>query len=116
MRIRNPYHQPVKIRTTIIGKSIINFTIIGTQRGPRAQITAKLLASNDPVEIVRVDSKLAPGQRKILTRGRPGMRVAVYRTLLYGEKKGEHELVSQDAYPAMNRVMLVGAKELENLE
>lgn len=111
LRLRNPYRQPVKIRTQIIGQSIISISIIGRQRGPQAQVTAKLQARTEPIEIVRIDEKLPPGQRKVLTRGRPGTRVAVYRTLLYGKNAGQQELISQDSYPAMNRVLLIGKKE-----
>ena len=108
LRLRNPYKWPVRIRTRIVGKSILGFDILGREAGPHARVTEQLQAGVQPVEIVQPDTQLAPGQRRVLTRGRPGVRVALYRTHITGPRAGQREMISQDAYPAMNRVVLVG--------
>ena len=62
--------------------------------------------SVDPIEMVRPDDRLVG--KRLLFRGRPGVRVSVYRVFRRGPQAGARERVSQDAYPAMNRVVAVG--------
>jgi vancomycin resistance protein YoaR len=109
LRIRNPYAWPVRIET-IIGDESLGFRVLGADAGPMATIECEPTATVEPVEVVRVDTNLDAGERRQLTRGRPGARVAVYRTFMRGERKGTRELISRDSYPAMNRVVRAGPR------
>lgn len=110
LKLRNPYSWPVKIRTLYRNGSI-GFEVRGKATGPMAAVQARTQATVSPVEILRTDGRLQPGQRRLLNRGRSGTRAAVYRTYLQGPHRGVRELVSQDSYPAMNRVVTVGNRE-----
>lgn len=107
LRLRNPYPWPVRIRA-VITRTGLGFEILGQCPGPMATVYSKVLSAVQPSEVIKRDDGLRPGTRQVIVRGRPGMRVAVYRKFLNGARAGEVELVSQDTYPPVNRVVLVG--------
>jgi vancomycin resistance protein YoaR len=109
LRLRNPFPHLVRLRAVIRGESI-GFEIVGRQAGPLAAVECAPSATVEPVAVVKYDASLAPGQRRLITHGRTGMRVDVYRTFLRGKRMGERELVSHDTYPAMNQIIAVGAR------
>jgi len=109
LRLRNPFPESVRLKAVIRGESI-GFEIIGRDAGPVAEVDCAPSATVEPVAVVKYDDRLAPGQRRLITHGRPGMRVAVHRSFLLGERAGERELVSHDTYPAMNQVIAVGTR------
>lgn len=107
LRLRNPYPWPVRIRA-LREEGRLGFEVLGRAAGPIASVAGETRATVAPTEVLRSSQRLPAGNRRIVTHGRPGVRVAVYRTFRQGEKAGRRELVSLDAYPAMGRVILVG--------
>jgi vancomycin resistance protein YoaR len=107
LRLRNPYPWPVRLRASATADSL-GFEVLGREDGLVAAVRIEPQSAVGPVEVVRPDARLQSGQRRLLTRGRAGVRVAVYRIFLRGPKAGRRELLSRDAYPAMNRVVSVG--------
>ncbi len=107
LRLRNPYPHPVRVRA-LVREGSIGFELLGSEAGPLATIEGAPTATVEPTEVIKVDERLAPGQRRLITRGRPGVRVAVYRHFTRGPRAGQRELISQDVYPAMNRVVAIG--------
>jgi vancomycin resistance protein VanW len=110
LRFRNLYPWPVRIRLVTTGETL-GFKITGREAGPRATVDVEPQSPVAPIEVRRASERLRPGQRVIVTRGRPGLRVAVYRTPLQGAHAGQRELVSRDVYPALNRLVRGGAAE-----
>jgi vancomycin resistance protein YoaR len=107
LRLRNPYPWPVRV-VSVSSEGSIGFRIIGRERGPMAQLTGETTALTPPITVTKFDARLSHGRRRVLTRGRPGFRVAVTRTFVRGSRAGQRELVSQDTYPVMNTVIAVG--------
>lgn len=107
LRFGNPYPWPVRIRTRNVGDAL-SFEIVGRDRGPVADVTGVTTGRVDPMEIVQNSVHVPAGQRRVITRGKPGARVAVYRVFEKGPRSGVRELVSRDSYPAMNRVVVLG--------
>jgi len=107
--LRNPYDHPVRLRAVIREKSIA-FEVLGNMTGPVAAVECLPGVTVPPIAVMKSDASLAAGQRRIITRGQPGVRVAVYRTYLQGPRAGQRELVSRDAYPALNQVIAVGGR------
>jgi vancomycin resistance protein YoaR len=103
LRLRNPYPWPVRLAVTT-GDERIGIRILGRAAGPMVHVAGQAHVALTPIEIFRRDDRLPHGQRRILTHGRPGLSVTVYRTY----PTGKRELVSQDTYPAMNTVIAVG--------
>jgi len=107
LRLRNPFDAPVRLRA-LVGEDSLGIEILGPRQGPLARVACVPTDTVAPIEVVKFDPGLAPGQRRRLTRGRPGARVVVYRTFLAGPRAGERELISRNSYPAMNQVIGVG--------
>ncbi|MBM3473578.1 MAG: vanomycin resistance protein VanB [Armatimonadetes bacterium] len=107
LRFRNPHPWPVRIRALTTGETL-GFQIIGRQRGPMAAVTVEPQSPVEPIEVTRTSERLPPGQRVTVTRGRPGVRVTVYRTPLHGPQAGQRQLVSRDVYPALHRLVKTG--------
>jgi len=110
LRFRNPYPWPVRLRA-VIGEDALGFRVLGRQQGPMAAVATEPLSIVDPIEVMRVDERVRPGRRVLVTRGQPGVRVAVYRVPLHGPEAGRRELVSRDHYPAKNRLVKVAKEE-----
>ena len=108
LRLRNPYPWLVRIDARTSGEKV-GFTILGRAAGPMAEIITEDRDILAPREILQLDHESLPGERHILNPGRPGMRVSVYRVILKGNNVGQRELISQDSYRPMNRVLEVGA-------
>ncbi|HEY3417201.1 MAG TPA: VanW family protein [Armatimonadota bacterium] len=107
LRLRNPYPYPLRLRA-LLTPSSVGFTIQGRQAGPQAEVVAETLATVPPCEVLKSDDRLPAGQHRLINHGKPGLRAAVYRTYLHGPNAGRRELISHDAYPAMNRIILIG--------
>ncbi len=105
--IRNPYSYPVKIEK-INSEGMVGVKIIGKEKGPMAEISCESLSSTSPVNLVRHDNNLKAGGYKVKTRGRAGVKVTISRIFIKGKSIGQRQLVSQDSYPAMNKVITVG--------
>jgi len=112
LRLRNPYPWPVRIRALIgwPADQSLGFQIVGRERGPMARVQCEPLSAVGPAQVVEFHDHLPAGRRRTINRGRPGVRVSVYRAYLRGPLAGARELVSQDSYPPVNRVMEIGAK------
>jgi len=109
LRLRNPYPAPVRIRARIYDNRI-GFELLGAGTGPQAGIHEDATALLEPIEVIKYDERYAFGQRRLITHGRPGVRATVFRTFLAGPRAGQSEMISQDSYPAMNRVVAVGCR------
>ncbi len=107
LRLRTPYPWPVRLRM-VTSADALGFEVLGRDDGPMASVQVEPQSAIRPAEVLRGDDRLESGQRRLLTRGRPGVRVAVYRSFLHGPHAGQRELLSRDAYPAMNRVVSIG--------
>lgn len=109
LRLRNPYPWPVRIRARLDGPAM-QFEILGRASGPMAAVAGETRATVEPSDVLRASERLPRGARRVVTRGHPGARVAIYRTFTKGERAGSREMVSLDSYPAMGRVILVGSE------
>lgn len=107
LRLHNPYPYPVRLRVTAHADRV-GVEILGRRSGPMASVESVLLAATPPLQVVKANDHQPTGQRRILTRGRPGTRVAVYRTYRHAPRAGTRELISQDTYPAMHTVISIG--------
>jgi hypothetical protein len=106
LRLRNPYPWPVRLHAQLQGERL-GLEIRGGLAGPVAEVHGDLEEALPPEEVVRTEASQTPGRHPAV-RGRPGAQVSVYRTYLLGPERGRRELVSQDSYPAMPRVVWAG--------
>ena len=108
LRLRNPYPWPVTIEASVSADSLA-FTVLGRRRGPMAAAEVHVRAVLPSRQVVQLDDQIPAGERHILTRGRPGYRVLVYRHYLRGPQQGRRELVSEDRYPPTNQIISTGS-------
>ena len=105
--LRNPYPWPVCIEANL-GADSLAFSVLGREAGPMAAVEVQVRAVLSPRKVLQLDDRLPLGEYHVLNRGRPGHRVLVYRHHLRGPKQGKRELVSEDRYPPMNRLISAG--------
>lgn len=123
LKIKNPYSWPVRLRMTG-NDNRLGFEALGAVAGPMARVECNRDATSPPLEVTRRSDRLPWGQRRLVNRGKPGVRVTVYRRFLHDERMkrpdpdslkvsspaSEREWVSQDAYPVMDRVVVLGSR------
>jgi len=107
LRFRNPLRAPVRLGVRRSGERLI-VELLSTASPGRCSIETERLALDPPATLVRREEGLAPGQVVRANRGQAGQEVAVYRVRrVAGET--ERTLISVDAYPALNRIIKIGA-------
>lgn len=108
LRFQNTLPAPIRVRTEVIGDRLI-IRFLSTHRLPyRVKITREVPAVFPPTEVVEADPSLPDGARITVNPGQFGCRVRVYRSLYRNGKETQRELISQDYYAPMNKVVRMG--------
>jgi vancomycin resistance protein YoaR len=110
LRFRNPHPWPVRIRAVVRGDRL-EIVLQGAQK-PRSgvHVVSDALAVTTPGHVVRVRSRGAisagrGGRSFLRSVGATGYRVVTYRTFFNDKGETRRERLSDDTYPAMNRVL-----------
>lgn len=98
LRFRNPYDFPIRIEGEI-GSQLLQITILGGAFSKELPRVMSDVTSRTAPRTIRLCSLKDKNQVWVRNTGKMGMQVAVYR--IYSSRR---ELVSQDSYPAMDRV------------
>lgn len=109
LRLRNPFGFPVRILVTVERERLV-CRIVG--RGRAAQRFEVVRETTDVLpapQVLRADPGLAAGASRVLTRGHAGCRVRTMRVVSEGGRVIERQLISEDYYPPLSRVVQVGA-------
>lgn len=109
-RWANDYAQPVLLTLTLDAHGILHTAVYGVPDGRSVQITTPqvLLAKTTPVPVWRLAPALAPLAINEPTDARPGMQVAIRRTVRNGETLTSETIRS--VYNPMPPVILHGAQ------
>ncbi|MCS6860157.1 MAG: VanW family protein [Abditibacteriales bacterium] len=111
LKFQNTLPASIRVRAEIVGDRLI-IRFLSAHRLPyRVKITRQVPAVFPPAEVVEVDPSLPDGVRTTVNPGQWGCRVRVYRSLYRNGKEIHRELVSQDYYAPMNKVVRVGGME-----
>lgn len=104
LKFRNNLPKPVRIVGRIQGDSM-SFKILSHYK-PRykVRVRSEMLSVIKPYEVVQDRNGSGKGRWQLVNRGRPGYHVLTYRIFDYGSKT-RREFLSEDRYPAMNRVV-----------
>ncbi len=107
LRVRNPYSWPLRIEARISGDRL-EVRLYGRER-PRTlvEVTTDVLSTTVPARLTQVIDRPdgAAGRSYLRTPGATGYRVLTYRTFSEDGRVVRRELLSDDAYPAMNRIV-----------
>ncbi len=112
LRIRNPYSFPVRLRTSTRGGRL-EVRVVGPQKPPRLpSIETRVLSWTDPERLVRRSGVTLNGANGAFLRspGVGGCRVVTYRVRGGGPSGQVRERLSDDTYPAMNRIVAIGSE------
>jgi vancomycin resistance protein VanW len=105
LKLRNPHPWPVRIEGEVRGE-LIEFRIVGAEPlTERFEIKQRMESVSRP-SIVRQPWREGLPVRRVRNRGKLGCRVLTYRARVADGKETARELLSDDAYPAMNRLVL----------
>lgn len=109
LRLRNPFAFPVRILVTVERERLV-CRIVGRGRPrQRFEVVRETTDVIPAAQVLRPDPGLAAGASRVLTRGHVGCRVRTMRVVSEGGRVVERELVSEDYYPPLSRVVQVGA-------
>ncbi len=107
LKLRNPYPWPVRLEGEVRGE-LVEFRVVGMEPlEDRFEIRQRVEAVHAP-PTVRQPRREELGHRTVRNPGKPGCRVLTYRLRLREGQPTQEEFLSDDAYPAMNRLVLVG--------
>jgi len=107
LRLTNPYAWPLRLAARVQGDRL-EVRILGRERPPEAvEIATDVLSTTVPARMVQFIDRPegAEGRAYLRTPGATGYRVRAYRVFTAGGEVIRRELLSDDAYPAMNRVV-----------
>jgi vancomycin resistance protein VanW len=109
LKLRNDFSWPVRVEGEVRGE-LVEFRVVGSKRPPETfGIRQRVESVVDPVEIRQPWREGLP-VRRIRNPGKRGCRVLTYRVRLQDGQETGRELLSDDAYPAMNRLVLERCK------
>lgn len=105
LRLRNPYPWPVRLEAEVRG-GLVEFRVIGWERPPvRYAVRREVETVTAPLTIREPWTEEEP-IRRVRNPGRAGYRVRTYRVGFRDGCEVSCELLSDDDYPAMNRLLL----------
>ncbi|MFN3648395.1 MAG: VanW family protein [Armatimonadota bacterium] len=110
LKLRNDYPWPVRLEAEVRGQ-LVEFRVVGARKpAARWEIRQRVESVAEPA---RVQQPWRPGlpARRVRNPGKRGCRVVTYRVRVDEGGESRRELLSDDSYPAMNRLELVQATE-----
>ncbi len=113
LRFRNPYPWPIRLEARARGDRL-EVRLFGPERPPTAvQVAPHVLSRSAPARLTRVVRRGdAPAGRAYLrSPGATGYRVVTYRIFSRFGREVRRERLSDDTYPAMNRVVQLSDDE-----
>jgi len=109
LKFRNNLPCPVRIVGRVEGNRLI-YRILSTHRTAyRVRIESQTRSVTLPSEVLQDRTTSGRGRWKLINRGHPGFYVVTYRTFLY-QSSTRRQLLSEDRYPAMNRIVRIAER------
>lgn len=105
LKLRNDHPWPVRLEAEVRG-DLLRCRIVGPQPlGERYAVETRVETVTEPTV---VEARWEPGQpaRRLRNPGKRGCRVLTYRVKSRSGRETSRELLSDDSYPAMNRLLL----------
>ena len=107
LRFRNTTGAPLRIRARANGERL-QVSLVGAGTAPRVSVQTELLSVTRPQRLTRTLSADRPARRSYLhSAGTAGYRVVTTRSSTAEGKIGRRETLSDDTYPAMDRIVML---------
>lgn len=105
LKFRNPYPLPVRLEGEVRG-DLVEFRVVGKEKAPETfEVRQRVDAVVEPA-VVYQDWQAGFPARRVRNPGKRGCRVLTYRVRKQNGRETARELLSDDSYPAMNRLVL----------
>lgn len=109
LKFRNTLPEPVRIVARVRGDKLAVTILSRHTPACKVEIESRVRSVTRPGQVVLASSDDAARRLKLVNRGHPGFFVETYRRFT-GPHGSRRELLSQDSYPAMNRVVRVARR------
>ncbi len=109
LRFRNNLPRPVRIVASVEGDSLVYRVFSSHRPSYQVQVDTETRSVIRPSEVLQDRSGTGSGRWRLINRGHPGFHVVTYRRFI-SETGSRRELVSEDRYPAMNRIVRIAAR------
>lgn len=109
LRFRNPYAWPIRIQAGIVGDRL-DIRLLGREKSAQGvEVTTDVLSTTVPGRVTYfIDGPAGMGGRRYLrSPGATGYRARAYRVFWEGGQVIRRELLSDDTYQAMNRMVAI---------
>jgi vancomycin resistance protein YoaR len=105
LRVSNPHSWPIRIRAAARGDRL-EVSLWGAGKTPSVSVKSEILGATMPQRLTRVVSESRSSSRRTFlhSAGTAGYRVVTYRVFA-AKNVTRRERLSDDTYPAMNRVV-----------
>ena len=110
LKIKNTSEEPIYVFASLENHKV-TIKLYGKELDKNNDIKVQSLVKQELTpegEEVRFDASLAPGEQKVIQEEQAGYEVEVYREYYEGGKLVNKELVSEDTYPAIQRIVIEG--------
>ncbi|MCS7252618.1 MAG: VanW family protein [Armatimonadota bacterium] len=104
LKLRNPYPYAVYIKAHS-NSGRLTVLILGKQGKLRYEVRSELIKVIPPPVVVRLDSSLPVGAKRVEKRGRHGYVTATWRLVYRDGRVVQRELICRDTYPPQPRVI-----------
>ncbi len=104
LKFQNTLPVPVRIRTQVVGQRLSMRFFSPISLPYQVKIFREVLATFPPAEVHQLLSS-PPGTYQITNKGFYGYQVQVYRVLYHNGTEMRREIISQDYYAPMNRII-----------
>lgn len=113
-KFKNSRQYPIKIVSSVSG-GIAKFEIKGIKEDTEyeVKIYTKTTEETPFREEVEEDSSIPAGTKRVVQGGHNGLKVSSYRALVLNGKEVSRELLANDTYRVMNRIVKVPATKTE---
>ncbi len=105
LKLRNPFAWPVRLEGALRG-DLVEFRVVGRARGADTyRIEQRIESMSEPLTLMQPWRDGMPA-RRVRNPGKAGCHVVTFRVRVRDGREVARELLSDDDYPAMNRLLL----------
>jgi vancomycin resistance protein YoaR len=107
LRFRNTYKWPIRVCASADGGKLEVRLLGGEKSGADIHIATEIVSTTTPVRLTRISRRAGSTLRRSYLRsaGEAGYRVVTHRVFAHAGRTLRRERLSDDTYPAMNRVV-----------
>ena len=108
-KFKNNFSNPIMIMAKVVDNQL-TITLLGTDPGIDVKVVTSSPQILDPEIIKKSDNNLNEGTKKIIQSGKVGYKVTTRRIIKSGSTIIKDQLISEDVYPPINKIIKINPK------